>query len=274
MPRLKNLLNRAKRIAKDNLPSEVVDAGRKILDEVAERAPSPIADALGHSGTHHGDHDAMARRTEARKDILREAQAKQRARGAAGEGLAPEDAAVVVYYGPGDEPEVARIRATFDGIDAAVREMDLRKEPAQTTTQLAKLTGKMVPPYVYINGKYWGAEYEMVALRADGDLQDIVLNRLDDISENAKRIGGIHDHFDDDITVENILSRWKLGHILCVDDLDTWYEVDKDGKERFFYEGAPHPAAEMRSVAERIAAGVSDESMEAQWLLEPSVHVG
>ena len=93
-----------------------------------------------------------------------------------------------------------------------MRVMDLDKEPLQTKTQLAKLTGKMVPPYVYINGKYWGALGEMETLGASGDLANVVANRLDDLGDEARRIGNIQEAYDDDITVENGISLW------CVSD--------------------------------------------------------
>ena len=90
----------------------------------------------------------------------------------------------------------------------------------------------------------------------------------------ARRIGKIRDSWSDEISVENILARWEAGHILCVDDLDAWYEVSKDGTQHFFYEGGERPVEEMRAIAEQIVAAVEAEEIEAHWQYEPSVHVG
>jgi glutaredoxin len=158
-------------------------------------------------------------------------------------------------------------------VDTVVREIDLGQERPQVATQLAKLTGVMVPPYVYINGRYWGGRYDLEALAVTGDLDLVVANRLDEISTEARRIGNVRESYSDEISVENLLTRWKLGHILCVDDLDAWYEVDKDGTERFFYQGGPRAADDMRTVAEEIVAAVDAEEYEAAWQLEPSVHL-
>lgn len=267
MPRLKNLLERAKKIANDHLPTEVLEVGRRLLDEVAEHAPQPIAEAL-HRTTPAQPSAAPQDHAERRAK-----EALERLRAKADHGLKPEDRLVVVYATDEEAAAVAEIRAAFDGIETIYREMDLRKEPPQTMRQLAKLTGVMVPPYVYINGRFWGAQYEMMSLRASDDLEHVVANRLDLITDGARRIGRIHASYSDVISVPNILERWKLGHILCVDDLDSWYEVERDGTERFYYLGGPRDPSEMPAVAAEITAGVESGAIEAQWMLEPSVHL-
>lgn len=254
MARWKNLLERAKKLANDHLPPDVVDAGRRLLDEVVDPAPA----------TSSSETDYAARRAQ---------EALERLRSKAEHGLKPEDRLVVIYATEDEAEAVGQIREALAGIEGIVREMDLRKEPPQTARQLAKLTGVMVPPYVYINGRYWGAQYEMISLRESGDLEHVVANRIDMISDGARRIGGIHEAFSDAMTPGNILDRWKLGHILCVDDLDSWYEVERNGSEHFYYQGGPRDATHMQAVAEEIAAGVESGEIEAHWLLEPSVHL-
>jgi HAMP domain-containing protein len=189
-------------------------------------------------------------------------------------GLKPEDRVVVVYFTQEELEAVVEIRKAFEGIETTIREMDLAKEPPQTMRQLANNTGVMVPPWVYINGRYWGGQFEMTSLRACGDLELVVANRLDEIGEEAKRIGKVRESWSDEISVENILARWEQGHILCVDDLDAWYEVAKDGTPHFFYEGGERPVEDMRRIAEEIVAAALSGSIEAHWQLEPSVHVG
>ena len=107
----------------------------------------------------------------------------------------------------------------------------------------------------------------------DPDLEAVVANRLDEISDEARRIGHVHESYSDEISVANILTRWRLGHILCVDDLDSWYEVERGGAERFYYQGGPRPVEDMPTVAEEIVRGVEAEDFEAVWMLEPSVHL-
>ena len=270
---IRGLINRAKKLAEDNLPTEVLDAGRKVRDEVLKRAgvapdqPDDGASATGEATAQaEGRSDDEPRFRENPHDVL------QRVKTKADRGLKPEDSLVVVYATAEQAAEVEQIMQSLKDIDTTIREIDLDRERPQVRTQLAKLTGKMVPPYVYINGRYWGSTYDIESLRVCGDLPHVVANRLDEIGEEARRIGDIRESFSDEITVQNILKRWKLGHILCVDDLDSWHEVEK-GEERFYYQGGPRPVEDMPAVAEEIVAAVEAEDYEAHWQLEPSVHV-
>jgi glutaredoxin len=278
MARFRGLLDKARKLADERLPDEVKRAGRRIREEVVRRAPAPIAEVLAGSdaptepqqppeAAESGEPTPTFGRERA-EDVLRRVHQK------AEHGLKPEDRLVVVYATDAEAEAVAEIRRTFDGIETTFRTIDLDQERPQTRTQIAQLTGVMVPPWVYINGRFWGAQFEMVSLRGSGDLEHVVANRLDQLSADARRIGRIHDTYSDDLTVDNILARWKLGHILCVDDLDAWFEVDKDGTERFFYQGGPRPVEDMPTVAREIVLACEAEEIEAQWLLEPSVHLG
>lgn len=266
MSRLRGLLNKAKTLAEERLPTEVLDASRRLRDTVLERAPEAVTELLGpESAEATADSSAHVEGKIDRRD-----EALERVKSKADGGLKPEDSLVVVYATTEETDAVARVEEIMADIDTVLRVMDLDKEPPQTKTQLAKLTGVMVPPYVYINGRYWGAHYEMETLAASGDLQHVVANRLEELGEEAKRIGNIRDTYDDEITVDNILARWRMGHILCVDDLDAWFEEEK-GEERFYYQGGPRPVEDMREAAEEIVAAVEDDEYEATWQLEPSV---
>ena len=284
MSTLKNLIGRARKAAQEHLPPDVLDAGRRLRRQVERRAPAPVAQALQDLMDDEGEDGEADDETAAAKATLADGRVPESQREAtddvlarvkrkAEHGLKPEDRLFVIYYTQETAEDAQAIRKLADGVDTVVREIDLGQERPQVATQLAKLTGVMVPPYVYINGKYWGGRYDIESLAATPDLELVVANRLDDISAEARRIGGVHETYSDEISVDNLLTRWKLGHILCVDDLDAWYEVDKDGTARFFYQGAPHPADEMPKVAEEIVAAVEAEEYEATWQLEPSVHL-
>ncbi|MCR9159846.1 MAG: hypothetical protein ACE37F_05815 [Nannocystaceae bacterium] len=269
---LRGLLNKAKSLAEENLPPEVLDASKRLADTVREHAPEAVTEAIDRLV---GEDDGMRPQGEGRVEESakeRRDEALARVKSKADDGLKPEDSLVVVYATTEEKDEVEQIEAVFTKIDTVLRVMDLDKEPLQTKTQLAKLTGKMVPPYVYINGKYWGALGEMETLAASGDLARVVANRLEDLGDEARRIGNIQEAYDDDITVENILERWKRGHILCVDDLDSWYETDREG-EHFYYQGGPRPVDDMPEVAAEIVQMYESEEWEVSWQLEPSVHI-
>ncbi|MEM6992330.1 MAG: hypothetical protein AAF721_17595 [Myxococcota bacterium] len=279
MPVLKSLLSRARKAAKDHLPGEVVEAGKKLRDTVVELAPAPIAEVFkdyvpeteGDAPPAEPAEPAPAESTaplrEPARDVLDRVKTK------ADKGLKPEDRVVVVYATPEQQEDVAAILEILETVETTVREIDLDRERPKVRTQLAELTGVMVPPYVYVNGRYWGARYELESLAGSGELELVVANRLDELSEEARRIGKVHDSYSDEISVENVMKRWKLGHILCIDDLDAWYEVDKDGTEHFFYQGGPRDVADMPAVAEEVVAAVEAEEYEAIWQLEPTVHV-
>lgn len=293
----KDLIDRAKRVAEETLPEDVLDAGRKLGRSVAAYAPAPLAEVIHYvTGEEDADEPAKAEAAEPAKaaepasatespksDAVTKPEpvasqredplaVLQRVKTKAEHGLKPEDRLVVIYHNGEQDEDVAAINKILESVEAEVRENDLRREP-QTARQLAELTGVMVPPYVFINGKHWGSRYDLEALAVDGDLEPVVANRLDEISEEARRIGHVHESFSDEISVDNILDRWKQGHILCVDDLDSWVETDRDGTQRFYYQGGPHPLEEMRQVAEQIERGVEAEDFEAVWMLEPSVHL-
>lgn len=197
----------------------------------------------------------------------------QRVKSRAEVGLKPEDTLVVIYATQAEAAAVDEIVAMFDGIDTTIRVMDLDREPPQTKRQLAGLTDVMVPPYVYINGRHWGGQYEIAALAATGDLAAVTANRIDEIGPEARRIGKLQATYSDALTVDNILERWRLGHILCVDDLDAWFEVDKDGVERFFADGGPQDLARMRELAADIARRAESGEVDAQWRLDTVVHL-
>lgn len=247
----------------------LIDRARKVAEEVAQRVvpptePEPRAEPAPERTPPVGSGPPGREPT---ADVLARIKSK------AERGLKPEDRLVVVYFTRDVEEDVRAIRESLAGVETIVREMDLGKEPPQTSRQLAELTGVMVAPYVYINGKYWGGRYDIESLAVSGDLDAVVANRLDEIGEEARRIGRIHEAYSDEISVENILARWRLGHILCVDDLDAWFEIDKDGTARFFYQGGPQPAERMAEIAEEITAAVEAGEYEATWQLEPSVHM-
>lgn len=278
MPVFKSLVNRARKAARQHLPPEVVSVGKKLRDTVVERAPAPIAEAVkayvpedDEPAPHQAEPPAAtapsAPRREAASDVL------QRVKTKASKGLKPEDRLVVVYATSEQSEDVAAIVEILKTVDTPIREIDLDRERPKVRTQLAELTGVMVPPYVYINGKFWGARYELESLAGRDELELVVANRLDELSEEAKRIGNVRGSYSDEISVENILTRLKLGHILCVDDLDAWYEIEKDGSERFYYQGGPRPVPDMEAVAKEIVAAVEAEEYEARWQLDPSVHV-
>lgn len=281
MPVFKSLLSRARKAAREHLPEEVVEAGKKLRNTVVEMAPAPIAEAVNEYVPEDLEDDPAeetsaapepapstgAPMRERAEDVL------QRVKTKADKGLKPEDRVVVVYATPEQAEDVAAILEILKTVPTTVREIDLDRERPKVRTQLAELTGVMVPPYVYVNGKYWGARYELESLAGSGELELVVANRLDELSEEARRIGNVHESFSDELSVPNILKRWKLGHILCVDDLDAWYEVDKDGNEQFFYQGGPRDAADMQAVAAEVIEAVEAEEYEAVWQLEPTVHV-
>jgi glutaredoxin len=339
---LKDLLDRARKIAEQHLPEDVLDAGRKLGRTVAAHAPAPLAEVIdyviGEDAKGEGKGDAASKAaapsTEPAKDAPASTEAKvtaassteapspepakseapspepakseaastepaksepakpeptvtrsiadvrredpssvlERVLTKAERGLKPEDRLVVVYATPDEEEEVRAIMEILATVEAEVRQNDLRREP-QTARQLAKLTGVMVPPYVFINGRHWGNRYDLESLAAWGDLPLVVANILDEISPEARRMGNVHESFSDEISVGNILTRWKLGHILCVDDLDSWYELGREQEERFFYQGGPHPVADMPNVAVEIVRAVEAGEIEAVWQLEPSVQL-
>lgn len=273
MPRLKRWIDRAREAAHTRLPEDVLDAGRRIRNSVAEHAPAPVRDAIERYVPEHAP-EPESERTEPSTaatpagDAPRSPTPKTHDQATIDDDNGP---GVVVYATSAEAESVANIRAVFAKHDIHVREIDLATQP-KYARQIAGDTGVFVPPYVYIGGRFWGDEFDIIAIDAEGDLVKIVEGRTDEIGETARRIGHVHESFSDALTVENIIERLRAGHILCVDDLDCWLESDSDG-ERLFYQGAPHPGSELERVADEISTQAESGELEAQWRFEPEVAI-
>ncbi len=257
---LKRWLEKAQEIADRHLPEEVRAEGKRIAERVLEHTPDRLksaAEALfadgeadsGDSGGAPGETAASVRR-EIDEDKTE-----------------PK----VVVFGYPEDPTTQRVWELLDGQGIANRRMNLHEQP-MAAKQMAGLTGVMVPPYVYISGRYWGGEGEIVSLIGTGDLAAIVAGDLSSISEDARRIGGLQEEFDDAMSAENIVDRLRLGHIVAMEDLDCWCEPHPEtGENRVIYEGTPRPMEEIEAVAAEIARLVDEGEIEARWLLEPEV---
>lgn len=243
---LRDLLRKAQAIAERHLPEGVRETSRRLIEQVQERAA-----ALGARG------DASPATADAGAD-------------ATAEPLDRSDAVVVVLFGYPGDPATDRVAALLTAEGVAFRRMNLHDQP-QAARQIAAVTGVMAPPYVYIRGRFWGGEGELEGLRGLGELHAVVAGELAGLSEEARRIGKLREEFEDALHAENIAFRLRRGHILTVDDLDCWFETGPDGQGRLFYDGAPHPGAELEAVAAEIAARCARGDVRATWRFEPAV---
>jgi len=252
---LRDLLRKAQSAAERHLPESVREAGRKLAEQVQGRAPEPVRRLV----------DALRGGEDAPPPL--ESSAPTHA-----EPLVETGAAVVLFAYPDDEA-ADRLAALLTSEGVAFRRMNLHEQP-QAARQIATLTGVMAPPYVYIRGRFWGGEGEISSLAALGELGHVISGDLARLSDEARRIGKLHQDFDEAITADNIAARLRLGHILSVDELDCWYERGPDG-DRLYYEGAPRPPAELRAVAEEIEARfvAADGQLRVEWRFEPAVSI-
>lgn len=261
---LKGLLRRAQEAAHKHLPERVLDGGRRLADAVLEHAPRAVQDAV-----------APLRRTtdtsEASAHANRDEPAAAEPDGSPDDALDFRDTQKrVVLFGYPEDDASNRVAALLSAAGIVFRRQNLHQQPREAQ-QIASMTGVMVPPYVYIHGRFWGGEGEMESLLALGELQRIIDNKLDDLSPEARRIGKLRESFDDVLSVDNILFRLRRGHILSVDGLDCWFEAG--AVPRFFYDGAPRPVDEMPAIAAEITRRGESGECETRWLFEPSVGV-
>ncbi len=252
---LRDLLRKAQSAAERHLPESVREAGRKLAEQVQGRAPEPVRRLV---------------------DALRggeEAPPPPEASDPPHEEPAVETSAAVVLFAYPDDDAAARLAALLAAEGIAFRRMNLHEQP-QAARQIAALTGVMTPPYVYIRGRFWGGEGEISSLAALGELGHVVAGDLARLSDEARRIGKLHEDFDEAITADNIIARLQRGHILSVEELDCWYERSPDG-DRLFYDGAPHPADELRAVAEAIEARfvAAEGQLRVERRFEPAVSI-
>jgi len=269
---LKGLLRRAQEAANKHLPESVRDSGRRLADAVLEHAPRIVQDTVG----------PLLRAPEADPvDLGANAGAVAPttvpAAAAAVVDDTPEDSLDfrdtqkrVVLFGYPEDDASNRVAEMFTSAGVTFRRQNLHQQPREAQ-QIASMTGVMVPPYVYIHGRFWGGEGEMESLIAMRELQAVIDNQLDRLSAEARRIGKLRESFDDILTADNILFRLGRGHILCIDGLDCWFEPGPT--PRFFYDGGPLAVDDMPRVAAEIAQRAESSDTTTRWLFEPSVGV-
>lgn len=235
---------------------------------------APSRDSSNVSTTENGSHTSDGAASRAAGPMPSSGQASTQASNAAAatQEPRPDDATVVIYCTTETGEIAERIRDVFRRREVYVRLVNLASHP-HMARQIAQETEVFVAPYVYIRGRFWGAENEVVALDESGELDVVLRGDLDALSDEARRIGRVRGTFSADLTEDNILDRLRRGHILTVDDLDCWYEGD-GAEPKFFYQGGPHPVDEMPAVAQEIARAAAADEIQCQWHLEPVVHVG
>jgi hypothetical protein len=256
---LKGLLRRAQEAAHKHLPENVLDTGRRLADAVLERAPRIVQETV--APLLRGPDEPAAAPTAA--------SGSPEETGEPAEALDFRDTQKrVVLFGYPEDEATNRVAARFAGQGIVFRRQNLHQQPREAL-QIASMTGVMVPPYVYIHGRFWGGEGEMESLICLDQLQFVIDNQLDRLSPEARRIGKLRESFDDALAADNILFRLQRGHILSVDGLDCWYEPGPP--PRFYYDGAPHPVEAMAEVAAEIARRAESADLATRWLFEPSV---
>lgn len=251
---LRKLLKRAREAAEERLPAEIVDAGKRVAAEVEHRLES----ALG--GTTEEPHAPT------REEAIQDEIAKARER------MDDDVAQVIVYATEEEREDVEAIRKVFAGHDEPIRVMDISGDP-RTRRNLAGFSGVMVPPWVCIDGHYWGARYDVEALDAEGDLPKILAGELEALSDVAMKIGKLHEAFSDAMTVENIRDRLGRGHCLCIDDIDSWME-EEGGEPVLYHQGGRITGGEIERTIVEVAGQIEAGIVEALWRLEPEVKVG
>lgn len=255
---LKRWLQKAQEAAQRHLSPEFVEGATRLAERVLEHTPEAVK-ATVRPWIEEGDEAGEGRRApESAKEAWREVEEQ---------GHDPK----VIVFGYPEESATQRVWALFaaEGID--IRRMNLHQQP-DAARQIAGVTGVMVPPYVYIHGRFWGSEGEIVSLQALGDLRAVIEGRLGDVSPEGRRIGKIREDFDEAMSAENIAARLRLGHIVAMEDLDCWCEGDPSSADaKVFYEGHVRPIGDLEAIAREIAGRVERGEVEARWLFEPAV---
>jgi glutaredoxin len=264
---LKGLLRRAQEAANKHLPEGVRDSGRRLADAVLEHAPRIVQDTVGPLLRPDPDAAAAAPAGSAEPSATT---GSSPAAGAEDSLDFRDTQKRVVLFGYPEDDSTNRVAAMFTAAGVTFRRQNLHQQPREAL-QIASMTGVMVPPYVYIHGRFWGGEGEMESLIALGELQFVIDNQLDRLSDEARRIGKLRESFDDALTPDNIVFRLGRGHILSIDGLDCWYEPGPT--PRFFYDGGPLPVEDMPRVAAEIARRAESPDTTTRWLFEPSVGV-
>ena len=150
---LKGLLRRAQEAAHKHLPETVRETGRRLADAVLERAPRIVQETVA----------PLLRGTDEPTDAS--AAASSASSAASGDASADAEQALdfrdtqkrVVLFGYPEDDATNRVAARFEGQGVVFRRQNLHQQPREAL-QIASMTGVMVPPYVYIHGRFWGGE--------------------------------------------------------------------------------------------------------------------
>ena len=264
---LKGLLRRAQEAANKHLPESVRDGGRRLADAVLEHAPRIVQDTVGpllRAPEADPTDPASTRPAVATAPVVDDLPTAE-------DPLDFRDTQKrVVLFGYPEDDASNRVAAMFTRAGVTFRRQNLHQQPREAL-QIASMTGVMVPPYVYIHGRFWGGEGAMESLIALDELRLVIDNQLDRLSDEARRIGKLRESFDDALTADNILFRLGRGHILSIDGLDCWFEPGPT--PRFYYDGGPLPVDAMPRVAAEIARRAESSDTTTRWLFEPSVGV-
>ena len=256
---LKRWLQKAQEVADRHLPPEIVEGGRRLAERVLEHTPEAVRATVRPwlEGEAEGEEGASATGAdpgEARREFEEQSR----------------DPKVIVFGYP-EESATQRVWALFAAEGIEIRRMNLHQQP-DAARQIAGVTGVMVPPYVFIHGRFWGSEGEIVSLQALGDLRAVVENRLEEVSDEGRRIGKVREDFDEAMTAENIAARLRLGHIVAMEDLDCWLEGDPASEgARIFYEGQARPVHDLEAIARDLAGRIYLGEVKARWRFEPAV---
>ncbi len=260
---LKRLIKRAKQVAEQHVPEGIRQTGQRLAQEVSERAPDSLKHAVASAV------DGVDRLTsellEGSADESAKAPPQSETEDVIGE-------IAVVVFGYPEDPEFTEAQALLEGEDVEFRAMNLHQQP-RAAQQIASVTGVMQPPYVYIHGRFWGGLGALQSLIGLGELAAVVDNRVEDLSNEARRIGKIREAYDDALTIDNICARLREGHILAVDGIDCWFEKGiSEASGRVYYDGKPHPATDLERIATDIVERATEEPQLAiKWLFEPEV---
>jgi glutaredoxin len=168
----------------------------------------------------------------------------------------------IVVYGTTDGSRCRQVRAILEKYGHAYKDVRV-DDDLSTRSWLQRATGDDALPKVFVGTRCYGGFEDIQVLAFDGRLDQIVRGEVP------------QDHHDDDSTTlkndmsaASIIALWHRGEILTIREgemeTDAWAERLANPPS-VYYEGSPHPLAELQQIAEHIVTRLKNGEIEVRW---------
>jgi glutaredoxin len=168
----------------------------------------------------------------------------------------------IVVYGTNDGSRCRQVRALLAKRAYAYRDVRV-DEDLSTRSWLQRTTGDDALPKVFIGAKCYGGFEDIQVLVFDGRLDRILRGGADEDGKEDDLAS-----LKEDMDVSAIITLLRKGEILTIKEgdmeMDAWAEPLAN-PPLVYYEGVPHPIAELEDIVEQLVARLRAGEVAVSW---------